>query len=58
MALCEAVNVASIDFPNVALIDFAWRDKPISDEVSQPLGAIGVDFIVVRSPHLLIAGAQ
>jgi hypothetical protein len=36
---------------DASLVNVTWRDMSSVDEVSQPLGAIGVDFVVVGFRH-------
>jgi hypothetical protein len=47
MALGVAAYVVRGNVFDASLVNVAWRDVSCGDEVSQPLGCVGIDFVVV-----------
>jgi hypothetical protein len=51
VALAEATQVVWVNVLDASLVDDTCRNVPGGDEVSEPLGGVWVDFIVVGAAH-------
>jgi hypothetical protein len=52
MALCEASEIVWLHVNDGSLVNLAWRNVSSSNKVSQPLGGVGVDFVIVGPWHI------
>lgn len=51
MTLCETGKFFGSDVTHVSFINYARRDMPGSDQISQPCGGVGVVFVVIGEGH-------
>ncbi len=51
MALGVAFKVARLDIRNAPVINIAGRNQASGNEVAQPLGGVGIEFVVIGGHH-------